>query len=317
MKKRRANTNPDAFMGGADTSALTTGTDLVLANNTLSSPGGLAGYIRAVNAIPRLSASHERDLAIAYREHNNLDAARQLVLSQLSYVVYLATKFRGYGLPESDLIQEGNIGLMKAVKHFDPYRGVRFITFAAHWIRAEIYEFVIRNWRIVKIATTQAQRKLFFGLRKSRQRLGVMNRRELEKAAIDFDVKVADVALMDGRLNNADVSFEPLNEANDSFDDSNTMAPAEFIAADEADPATVIAEKEKMSTRREGLCVALSHLDERSTEIVRSRWLVSAGEKKSTLQDLAKRFNISVERVRQVEQAALNKVRKALQDSTH
>ena len=294
----------------------TGGADLVPVAHSISLAQGLDGYIRAVNAIPALSAEREHDLAVAYYEENNLNAARELVLSQLSYVVYTAKKFQGYGLPISDLIQEGNIGLMKAVKHFDPYRKVRFITFAVHWIRAEIYEFVVRNWRIVKIATTKAQRKLFFGLRKSRNRLGVMSRREIEKTASELNVPVKDVALMDQRFNSADMSFDPMGttEDNSSEDDHRPSVPAEYLSNDDADPATLVEREDTATARREALHKILSRLDERSATILRSRWLNSANNKKTTLQSLAQRFNISIERVRQIEKSAMTQVRDYLQE---
>lgn len=293
------------------------GTDMVLAGTALSSCGSLDAYIRAVNAIPALSAERERQLAIEYREHDDLEAARALVMSQLSYVVHVAHGYKGYGLSLADLIQEGNVGLMKAAKNFDPYRGVRFITFAAYWIRAEIYEFIVRNWRIVKIATTKAQRKLFFGLRKSRKRLGLMNSSELKAAAEHFDVDVGDVALMDARFNEGDCSFDagPGEAGADADAEPTAPAPASFVASDAMDnPELKLVEEDTHDARRRAVGAALSALDERSADIVRSRWLRAEGEKKLTLQHLAERYGISVERVRQVERAAMDKIRTALQD---
>lgn len=306
---------PDVMNAGASTElGASAGTDMVVGGVALSPGSGLDHYIRTVNAIPALSAERERTLAIAYRKDDNLEAARELVMSQLSFVVHIARGYKGYGLSLSDLIQEGNIGLMKAVKQFDPHRGVRFITFAVHWIRAEMYEFVIRNWRIVKIATTKAQRKLFFGLRKSRKRLGLMGRKELEEAARHFDVKVDDVAVMDSRLNGADLSYDPM-VSQDSDSGENVSVPAEFIASDEDDPAVMLEQADTHTHKTRALAKALSVLDKRSADIVRSRWLLAPGEPKSTLQDLAGRYEISVERVRQIEQVAMKKIRVNLEQA--
>lgn len=308
-------TVPDVMNAGASTELSTSvGTDMVVGGVALSPGSSLDHYIRTVNAIPALSAERERTLAITYRRDDNLEAARELVMSQLSFVVHIARGYKGYGLSLSDLIQEGNIGLMKAVKQFDPHRGVRFITFAVHWIRAEMYEFVIRNWRIVKIATTKAQRKLFFGLRKSRKRLGLMDRNELEEAARHFDVKVDDVALMDSRLNGADLSYDPM-VSQDGDSGENTSVPAEFIASDEDDPAVMLEQADTHTHKTRALGKALSVLDKRSADIVRSRWLLAPDEQKSTLQDLAGRYGISVERVRQIEQVAMKKIRVSLEQA--
>lgn len=284
---------------------------LTLPSYSLVSTEGLMAYSRMVNSIPRLSAEREHKLAIAYRDNNDIGAAREIVVSQLRSVLYVARGYNGYGLPVSDLIQEGNIGLMKAVKHFDPDRGVRFITFAMHWIRAEINEFVLRNWRIVKIATTKAQRKLFFGLRKSRKNIGRMNQAELEKTAKFFDVKVSDVEHMENRFSAADTSYDP---AIGDDEDSNMAQPVDYLCADDSDPAVLVERRCEVESKQKNVHAALSELNERSADILRSRWLCEEGEK-ATLQELAKRYKISAERVRQVEQEAMAKIRCYLTDS--
>jgi len=272
----------------------------------LEIPGGqgLAQYIQAVNAAPVLSAEEERELAIRYRNDDDLEAARQLVLSQLRHVVRVARGFMGYGLPMADLIQEGNIGLMKAVKRFDPTREVRLVSFAVHWIRAEIYDFVLRNWRIVKVATTKAQRKLFFNLRKSRTRLGWMKEDEIEALAEKLDVNPATVREMESRMNSNDVAFDLL--ASDDSEEKN-IAPAQFLADSRNEPGRLIDQIDQENSQREQLQTAIETLDDRSKDIVMRRWLDEEG--KPTLHELADEYGISAERIRQIEKRALEKMK--------
>lgn len=260
---------------------------------------GLATYIQAVNAQPILSADEERDLALRYLREGDLEAARQLVLSHLRYVVRIARGFTGYGLPQGDLIQEGNIGLMKAVKHFDPKRGVRLVSFAVHWIRAQIYDYILRNWRMVKVATTKAQRKLFFNLRKKRARLEWMKLDEREALAENLDVPVETVQEMESRMTGADVPFDA---DTDSDDDELRVAPAGYLQDMRYNPEALATEADEQTTRHENLDQALTSLDERSRDIVKRRWL---DEDKPTLHELAKEYGVSAERIRQIEKKAL------------
>lgn len=268
----------------------------------LSSGQGLTAYLQAVNAAPVLSAEQERDLATRYREENDLDAARQLVLSQLRNVVRVARGFMGYGLPLADLIQEGNIGLMKAVKRYDPNRDVRLISFAVHWVRAEIYDFVLRNWRIVKVATTKAQRKLFFNLRKSRARLAWMNEDEIETLANDLDVGTTTVREMESRLSGVDVPFDTSTN-----DDDEAPAPAGYLADMRYNPERIVDADTDDRERNRQIYGALEALDERSRDIVARRWL--SEDKKPTLHDLAAEYGVSAERIRQIEKRALGKMK--------
>jgi RNA polymerase sigma-32 factor len=272
----------------------------------LSPDKGLSAYIRAVNALPVLDAAEERRLAYRYRQHNDLDAARQLVLSQLRHVVRISRGFSGYGLPQADLIQEGNIGLMKAVKHYDPQRGVRLVSFAVHWIKAEIYDYVLRNWRIVKVATTKAQRKLFFNLRKSRDRLGWMTRGERDALAETLNVSSETVAQMEGRLTSPDVSFD-----GDVDTDSETLntAPASYLPDMRYNPEVLVAQADHEANRGEQLATALAKLDARSRDIIEKRWLV---EDKLTLHELADKHGVSAERIRQLEARALAQMKDVL-----
>ena len=265
----------------------------------LGTEGGLASYIRAVNAFPVLSAQQERSLARRYREHGDLEAARELVLSHLRYVVRAARGFSGYGLPQADLIQEGNIGLMKAVKHYDPSHEVRLLSFAVHWVRAEIYEFVLRNWRIVKVATTKAQRKLFFNLRKSRRRIGWMSRVETDALASDLGVPVGAVQEMEGRMSYADVPFDGHDDAED---DEFHAAPAGYLQDMRFNPEAVYTRAVNERERGARLATALATLDRRSRDIIERRWL---NDDKPTLHELAGEYGISAERVRQIESKAL------------
>ncbi len=268
---------------------------------------GLAAYIRTVNALPVLSAREERALARRYRQHNDLAAARELVVANLRQVVHIARGFSGYGLPQADLIQEGNIGLMKAVKHYDPDHGARLLSFAVHWIRAEIYEFVLRNWRIVKVATTKAQRKLFFNLRKSRRRIGWMTRDESDTLAKELGVPVETVQEMEGRMGHGDIPFD-----HDEDDDDTDFrpAPAGYLQDMRFNPEVMYTRATSEQDRGARLTTALAGLDERSRDIIRRRFL---DERKPTLHDLAAEYGISAERVRQIEARALAHMRDAIE----
>jgi RNA polymerase sigma-32 factor len=273
--------------------------DLVLA----APVGNLNAYINAVATVPVLSADEERELAWKFRREDDVEAARQLVVSHLRFVVHIARGYHGYGLQLGDLIQEGNIGLMKAVKRFDPTIGVRLVSFAVHWIRAEIHEFVLKNWRLVKIATTKAQRKLFFNLRKAKQRLGWLSAEETRAVADDLGVTPAEVNEMEQRLAARDMSLDPAPEADE---DERIGAPAAYLPAPGADPAELVADEDSEDNAFEALGVALDDLDERSRDILRRRWL---SEDKATLQDLASEYGVSAERIRQIEAAAMKKLR--------
>jgi RNA polymerase sigma-32 factor len=268
---------------------------------------GLATYLRAVNALPVLSVEQERKLARRYRQHNDLDAARQLVMSNLRHVARVARGFSGYGLPQADLIQEGNIGLMKAVKHYDPAHKVRLMSFAIHWIRAEIFDYILRNWRIVKVATTKAQRKLFFNLRKSRERLGWMTRGEVDTLAENLDVAPETVQEMEGRMSNADVAFDADNDADD---DSFHAAPAGYLQDMRYNPEVLATQSDQDDLRQTQLRSALTSLDARSRDIIQRRWL---DDKKPTLHELADEYGISAERIRQIESKALDVMKDALE----
>jgi RNA polymerase sigma-32 factor len=261
-------------------------------------------YIVRVNQIPVLDAEEERELAERLWCHQDLEAAQQLILSQLRFVVRVARSYMGYGLALADLIQEGNIGLMKAVKRFNPAVGVRLVSFAVHWIKAEMQEFILRNWRIVKVATTKAQRKLFFNLRKAKQRLGWFSHEEVNAVAEDLGVSPKTVREMESRLTAHDASFDMASE--DEADDSHTVAPVLYLEDHRYDPAKQLENVDHAEHHQEKLQQALALLDERSQQIVMQRWLV---EPKATLQDLAERYQISIERVRQLEQNALKKLR--------
>ena len=281
-------------------------TSLMPFNINLASDAGLAAYVRAVNAAPLLTAAQERKLANRFRLHNDLDAARQLVLSHLRYVVSIARGFSGYGLPQADLIQEGNIGLMKAVKHFDPKHKVRLMSFAVHWVRAEIYDFALRNWRIVKVATTKAQRKLFFNLRKSRTHTGWMNQGEIENLAAHLDVSTVDVKEMESRLTNPDVPFDAHDDASD---EEFRASPAGYLQDMRYNPERLLTHSDSEAARDRDLDAALRRLDVRSRDIVRRRWL---DEDKPTLHDLAREYKVSAERIRQIEKKALSEMKHVL-----
>ena len=263
----------------------------------------IEAYIHHVKQIPILTAEEEKALAIQLQEENNLDAARQLVLSQLRFVVHVARGYSGYGLAQSDLIQEGNIGLMKAVKRFDPSKEVRLVSFAVHWIKAEMHEFILRNWKIVKVATTKAQRKLFFNLRKSKKRLGWFSNEEVEAVAQDLGVEPKVVREMESRLTNVDASFSASGEQDE---DSDYLAPESYLQDESEDPSLKLEHSDWTAKSTNNLTSALSDLDERSQDILKQRWL---SEDKSTLQDLAKKYDVSAERIRQLEKNAMKKLK--------
>ena len=266
----------------------------------------LGGYLASVNAIPVLTAEQEKTLAERLYYQQDLEAARQLILSHLRFVVHIARSYNGYGLNQADLIQEGNIGLMKAVKRFNPEKGVRLVSFAVHWIKAEIHEYILRNWRIVKIATTKAQRKLFFNLRSSKQRLAWLSASEAEAMAKELGVDVRTVYEMEGRMSAPDVGFDPKA---DEDDETAWLAPANYLEDRSADPLRLLEQSTYEEDSVEQLHAALEQLDERSREILQQRWL---NENKATLQELAERYGISAERVRQLETQAMKKLRSAI-----
>ena len=264
--------------------------------------GSLDGYIDRVSQIPVLAKEDEMALATRFRAEGDLDAARQLVLSHLRFVVHIARGYLGYGLPMGDLVQEGNVGLMKAVKRFDPTVGVRLVSFAVHWIRAEIHEYVLRNWRLVKVATTKSQRKLFFNLRRMKKNLAWLSEEETRAVAKDLGVEVSDVREMEQRLSARDMSFDPTPDS----DEEETYSPAMYLPASNADPAIEVEREEWEEDSSDRLSVALEKLDERSRNILKRRWMT---ENKATLHELADEYGISAERVRQVETNAINKLK--------
>ena len=271
------------------------------------SAGSIDAYIQAVNRIPLLSADDERALATRLRQSNDLEAAGQLVLSHLRLVVSVARGYLGYGLPHADLIQEGNIGLMKAVKRFEPGRGVRLVSFAIHWIKAEMHEYILRNWRLVKVATTKAQRKLFFNLRSMKRGLAPLTADEIKHVAATLRVKPEEVVEMETRLAGRDIAFET-----DDDDDEAAYAPAQYLAADpEAEPSRVLEAEEDGNVHAAGLHSALAALDPRSRRIVEARWLKEKDG--ATLHDLAAEFKVSAERIRQIEMKAMEKMKGVLQ----
>jgi RNA polymerase sigma-32 factor len=281
-------------------------TALALRNNdlALSGPlGSLDQYIQRVTAIPVLSAEEEQALATRLREGDDLDAARTLVVSNLRFVVHIARGYMGYGLPLGDLIQEGNVGLMKAVRRFDPTVGVRLVSFAVHWIRAEIHEYVLRNWRLVKIATTKAQRKLFFNLRKAKARLGWLSADETRAIAEDLGVTPRDVTEMEQRLSSSDLSFDPQPT------DDEDYSPSAYLPSPGDDPAMAIERADWAESSQASLVDALTALDPRSRSIVERRWL---SDEKSTLHELAAEYGVSAERIRQIEAAAIARMRSAI-----
>lgn len=280
---------------------------LMLRGKTLPVPvGNLESYIHAIHSIPVLDADDERQLAERLKYEGDLEAARQLILHNLRFVVKVARGYNGYGLPLGDLVQEGNVGLMKAVKRFEPDMNVRLISFAVHWIRAEIHEFILRNWKIVKVATTKAQRKLFFNLRSSKQRLGWLSHEEAKSMADDLGVTTAEVLEMEKRLSANDVTFDT---PNDQDDDDASFSPSQYLEAEAADPAELLEAQEWDDYTRDRFQNAMASLDSRSRDILASRWLV---EEKATLHELAAKYSVSAERIRQLENAAVNKLRVAV-----
>jgi RNA polymerase sigma-32 factor len=268
--------------------------------------GNMDAYISAAFQLPVLSAEEEHELAVRLRERQDLDAARTLVMAHLRFVVRIARGYNGYGLPQNDLVQEGTIGLMKAVRRFDPEMGVRLVSFAVHWIKAEIHEYILRNWRIVKVATTKAQRKLFFNLRSAKKRLGWFSRQEVEAVAEDLGVKPETVLEMESRLSNFDLSFDGMDTEDE---DRPTAAPAAYLPDLRDEPSRVLEKADSEAAERDRLYAALEDLDERSRDIVQRRWL---GENKETLHELADIYGVSAERIRQIEAAAMKKLRNAL-----
>ena len=267
--------------------------------------GNLDSYIRIANQYPILSAEQEKELAERYYYDEDLEAAKQLILSHMRFVIHIARGYLGYGLPLADLIQEGNIGLMKAVKRFDPNVGVRLVSFAVHWVKAEIHEYVLKNWRIVKVATTKAQRKLFFNLRKNKHHLAWFNEDEIQKVADDLGVSPQEVREMESRMTGQDLGFDlPVGE-----DDSDAYTPSMYLEDNSSNFADELEDEEQMGEATAQLAYALSTLDERSQDIIKTRWL---DENKATLQELADKYNISAERVRQLENAALKKIKDAV-----
>ncbi len=268
--------------------------------------GNIDAYISAAYQIPMLTPDEERDLAVRLRDQGDMNAARRLVLSHLRFVIRIARGYLGYGLPLPDLIQEGSVGLMKAVRRFEPDMGVRLVSFAVHWIRAEIHEYILRNWRIVKVATTKAQRKLFFNLRSAKKRLGWFTREEVESVARDLDVKPETVLEMESRLSNQDLAFD----GDDSDEDEGPAAPSSYLPDMRMEPASALERQDTMMNRRERLYAALEGLDARSKAILQARWLT---EKKQTLHELADQFGVSAERIRQIEKNAMQKMRTHLE----
>jgi RNA polymerase sigma-32 factor len=271
--------------------------------------GSIDAYISSINRLPMLSATEEVRLAREYRDQENLDAAKTLVMSHLRLVASIARQYLGYGLPHADLIQEGNIGLMKAVKRYDPEQGTRLVTYSIHWIKAEIHEYILKNWRMVKIATTKAHRKLFFNLRSNKPSLNALSSTEIDHLAKALDVRQEDVREMEKRLAGGDVAIE----ANDSSDE-DSFAPINWLSDDRYEPSQVLAKQAQDEVQGPGIERALSSLDERSRRIISARWLNVSddGSGASTLHELAAEFNVSAERVRQIETAALKKMKLAL-----
>ncbi|MEM7359480.1 MAG: RNA polymerase sigma factor RpoH [Pseudomonadota bacterium] len=272
---------------------------------SLNQDSNLASFLQVANNAPVLSSEHEAKLARKFRDNQDVDAARELVVSQLRHVVHVAKGFTGYGLPVADLIQEGNIGLMKAVKNFDPDRGIRLVSYAVHWIKAEIYEYVLRNWKIVKVATTKAQRKLFFNLRKSRKSLDAMSEKDTHELAENLDVPVKTVREMELRMTSTDVAFD----GSDNSDDEFSTSPAGYLPDMRYNPEELAIASQTSDNNRSSLLSAIEQLDDRSREIVQRRWL---SEKKATLHELADEYNVSAERIRQIEKRAMEKMKHQL-----
>ena len=280
-------------------------TQLQISTPVLTPGGDLGSYMQTVNRIPILTAEQEQNLAHSFYYHQDLEAARQLVLSHLRFVVHIAKTYTGYGLPVADLIQEGNVGLMKAVKRFNPEKGVRLVSFAVHWIKAEMHEYILRNWRIVKVATTKAQRKLFFNLRSAKKDLNWLNHEETKAVAEDLGVNVSEVQRMERRLTAVDMAFDMGEDA----DDSTPVSPSEYLEDHRYDPARMLESSDWTSNSNHNLHLALEGLDERSRDIIKQRWL---SDNKATLHDLADQYQVSAERIRQLEKAAMEKVKSVL-----
>ncbi|MDN7125593.1 RNA polymerase sigma factor RpoH [Pseudidiomarina terrestris] len=273
------------------------------------SGGSLEAYIQSVNRIPMLTAEEENQLAVRLTEENDLEAARKLIMSHLRFVVHVARSYSGYGLPQADLIQEGNIGLMKAVRRFDPSVGVRLVSFAVHWIKAEIHEYVLKNWRVVKVATTKAQRKLFFNLRKMKKRLGWFTHEEVSTVAETLGVSTKEVMEMEARMSAHDQAFELSSDDDDAREGGN-YSPAQYLEDKRSDLAEEVEQEEWQAHTQKRLFSAINTLDERSQDIVRARWLDD--NNKTTLQELADKYEVSAERVRQLEANAIKKLRMAM-----
>ncbi|HFD12795.1 MAG TPA: RNA polymerase sigma factor RpoH [Crenotrichaceae bacterium] len=283
-------------------------TQLITSNNLPSPIGSFDAYLAMVNGFSKLDPDQERELAYRFRDNNDLNAAQQLILANLRHVPYIARGYSGYGLSQPDLVQEGNIGLMKALKRFDPDQGVRLISFAVHWIRAEMHEFIIRNWRIVKIATTKAQRKVFFNLRKSKKRLGWLSDTEAQQIADNLDIDVKTLRQMEGRMERSDMAFEA---SADESDQTHQFYPSSYLENASPDPSIQVEELELEGLQATKLSNALAALDDRSRDIVKQRWL---SDTKSTLHELADTYNVSAERIRQLEANALKKLKSGLSD---
>jgi len=281
-------------------------TDITLKNNfdvpSLSSDS-LQVYLNSIAEIPVLSAMEEQKLAEKFYRDGDLEAAQSLIVANLKFVVHIAKSYKGYGINLSDLIQEGNVGLMKAVKRFDSTLGVRLISFAVHWIKAEIHEYILKNWKLVKVATTKAQRKLFFNLRKSKKNLGWLSKEETKRLALDLGVKESDVTEMEKRMSSNDVSFDPLEDSDDEF------TPSSFVTDEAINPSLIIENEDYESTSQARLLESLDLLDQRSKDIVQKRWL---NENKATLHELADAYQVSAERIRQIENQALLKLRESI-----
>lgn len=283
-------------------------TDLKMQIGALIPQGNIESYLRMINTYPMLTAEEEKSLGEKLYYHDDVDAAKQLILSHLRFVAHIARGYAGYGLPQADLIQEGNIGLMKAVRRFNPEMGVRLVSFAVHWIKAEIHEYVLKNWRIVKVATTKAQRKLFFNLRKNKQRLGWFNSAEVDMVADELGVSRKDVLEMESRMSAQDMSFDIDNDD----DDNSIVAPALYLEDSNSDFSKSIENDNWENDATDKLHDALSQLDERSQDIIKARWL-DADDSKSTLQVLADKYSVSAERIRQLEKNAMKKLRIAIE----
>ncbi len=275
----------------------------------LNSPGkDIESYLSSVHAIPILTKEQEQELALKLYEEDDLDAARQLVIHHLRFVVHIARSYQGYGLPLGDIIQEGNVGLMKAVDKYDPHRGVKVVSFAVHWIKAEIHEYILKNWRLVKIATTKAQRKLFFNLRSKKKSLDWLTKEEAEKIASDLNVEVKDVLHMENRLSSNDSSFDAPAP---SGDDDDVMSPSQYLEDKRYDPEVIVANEQAEQVNRSELVEALRMLDDRSKDILQRRYL---SDQKATLHDLAHEYEVSAERIRQIENTALKKLKSLMVD---